>query len=99
MPMSWLGVPSWLSILGFHGYSGIPGIYNAHVMARGTPWQSICYAYNGYETIMALFKFGGQTKISQATRLFILVYIYMHLYNYIYVAMYVCNAYIGITGY
>ena len=35
--MLWLGVPPWEGILGFHGYSGILGIYHSHGMARGTP--------------------------------------------------------------
>ena len=35
--MLWLGVPPWQSILGFHGYSGILGIYHSQAMARGTP--------------------------------------------------------------
>ena len=35
--MLWLGVPLWQSILGFHGYSGIPGIYYSNAMDRGTP--------------------------------------------------------------
>ena len=32
-----IGVPLWQSILGFCGYSGIPGIYYSNAMARGTP--------------------------------------------------------------
>ena len=28
-----------------------------------------CYTYNSYETILALFKFGGQTKNRQTTKL------------------------------
>ena len=55
MPMPWLGVPPWQSILGFHGYSGIPGIYNAHVMARGTHiWQSIL-GFHGYSGIPGIY--------------------------------------------
>ena len=47
--MLWLGVHPWQSIQGFHGYSGIPGIYHSHAMARDTPWQSILglHGYSG----------------------------------------------------
>ena len=52
--MLWLGVPPWQSILGFHGYSGILGIYHSHAMARGTPWQSIL-GFHGYSGILGIY--------------------------------------------
>ena len=39
--MLWLGVPLWQSILGFHGYSGIPGMFCSNAMASGTPSHNL----------------------------------------------------------
>ena len=44
----------WLSIQRFHGYSGIPGIYYSHAMARGTPWVSIL-GFHGYSGILGIY--------------------------------------------
>ena len=65
--MLWLGVPLWQSILGFHGYSGIPGIYYSNAMARGTLWQSIL-GLHGYSGIPGIYHSNVTVRVTPLSK-------------------------------